>query len=331
MEILGIILISAAIVFFGMALYLTAHTHKINHLVDAENIKKEKLKELLNREIELLKQRKEELEKESESGFSSYCDILEITYLAKENEFDSKIKALKSEYEKFIEQLNFQCEKDKLEAFKAFEAYCDILDKDYFEKEKEYDNDIAKWLLEIQECKADLNKIQNTRAAALEAQLREEEIALQADFYSLHLTTIEQDTIALIEELKPRLPEPRVLNMLIWQTFYQKQMTTLCNNILGPNIICGIYKITNKKSGLCYIGQAVNIADRWKQHAKCSLGIDTPAQNKLYKAMIADGLTNFTFELLEKCSKTELNEKEKFYINLYQSYEFGYNSNKGVN
>lgn len=326
---LSIILIVAAIIFFGIALYLTTQTHKINHLVDEENIKKEKQKELLEREILILEKRKKELEQDTQSGYESYCDILELTYLAKENEFDSKIKALQFEYEKFIEQLNFKCEQNKLEALKAFEAYCDILDKDYYSKEKQYDNDIAKWLLKMQECKTDLDKIQSTRAAALEAQIREEEMTLQADFYSLHLTQLEQDTITLIEDLKPRLPEPRVLCMLIWTTFYQKQMTSLCNNVLGSNIVCGIYKITNKKTGLCYIGQAVNCADRWKQHVKCGLGIDTPAQNKLYKAMQKDGVINFTFELLEKCSKTELNEKEKFYINLYQSYDFGYNSTGG--
>jgi hypothetical protein len=60
------------------------------------------------------------------------------------------------------------------------------------------------------------------------------------------------------------------------------------------------------------------------------LGIDTPAGNKLYKAMQEVGLENFSFELLEECSKDELNEKEKYYIELYQSYEFGYNSNAGI-
>jgi hypothetical protein len=76
------------------------------------------------------------------------------------------------------------------------------------------------------------------------------------------------------------------------------------------------------------------VADRWKQHIKCGLGIDTPAQNKLYKAMLKDGVTNFTFELLEQCDRQLLNDKERFYINLYQAYEFGYNStsgNKGAN
>lgn len=331
MEPISIILIVAAIIFFGIALYLTTQRHQINHLVDQENIKKEKEKEILEREVQILKNRKKELEQDTQSGYESYCDILELTYLAKENEFDSKVRALQIQYEKYNEQLKFKYEKDKTEAFKAFEAYCEVLDQDYCKKEKEYDDDIAKWLLEIQDCKLNLEKIQNTQAAALEAQKREEEMALKADFYSLHLTSIEQDTITLIEAIKPRLPEPRVLSMLIWQTFYQKQMTNLCADVLGTNIVCGIYKITNKKSKLCYIGQAVNIADRWKQHAKCGLGIDTPAQNKLYRAMQTDGLTNFTFELLEACPRNQLNEKEKFYINLYQSYDYGYNSNKGVN
>lgn len=60
------------------------------------------------------------------------------------------------------------------------------------------------------------------------------------------------------------------------------------------------------------------------------MGIDTPAANKLYKAMQADGIWNFSWELLEACPQSELNEKEKFYINLYQSYNFGYNSNSGI-
>lgn len=62
---------------------------------------------------------------------------------------------------------------------------------------------------------------------------------------------------------------------------------------------------------------------------KCGLGIDTPAANKLYQAMIKEGIDNFTFELLEECLGVELNEKECFYINLYNSYDYGYNSNKG--
>ena len=107
-------------------------------------------------------------------------------------------------------------------------------------------------------------------------------------------------------------------------------MTALCNNVLGTTTVTGIYKITNQKDNMCYVGQAVDVATRWKQHAKCGLGIDTPAGNKLYKAMIQDGIWNFSWELLEQCPRPDLDEKEKFYINLYQSYEYGYNSNTGI-
>ena len=108
-------------------------------------------------------------------------------------------------------------------------------------------------------------------------------------------------------------------------------MTQLCNNVLGTGIVCGIYKITNQLNDMVYIGQAQDVSKRWKDHAKCGLGIDTPVSNKLYTAMIKDGLENFTFELLEKCTNTELNSKEKFYIELYQADKYGYNSKAGNN
>jgi len=60
------------------------------------------------------------------------------------------------------------------------------------------------------------------------------------------------------------------------------------------------------------------------------LGIDTPASNKLYKAMIEDGLRNFSFEILEECPTAQLNEKEKYYIQLYKSYDYGFNNNRGI-
>lgn len=99
--------------------------------------------------------------------------------------------------------------------------------------------------------------------------------------------------------------------------------------VLGPNEKCGIYKITNKNNKLCYIGQSKKIRERWREHMKCGLGIDTPAANKLYQAMIKEGIDNFTFELLEECPSQLLDEKETFYISLYNSYDYGYNNNRG--
>ena len=64
-----------------------------------------------------------------------------------------------------------------------------------------------------------------------------------------------------------------------------KPTSDLCNRVLGSNTICGIYKITNLLTNDIYIGQSVNISDRWKTHIKSGLGINTSSTNKLYNNM----------------------------------------------
>lgn len=223
----------------------------------------------------------------------------------------------------------------------AFINYCEVLDKDYKEKEEEYNKSLELLhssyerqqivtLDELEKVKADLDKIKATRAAVIQARIQEEQIREQREFYMLCPKNTDIADIKRLERIKPELNNPRILSMLIWSTFFQKPMTALCNNVLGTSTITGIYKITNQENEMCYIGQAVDIATRWKNHAKCGLGIDTPAGNKLYKAMQEFGIWNFTWELLEECPSNQLNEKEQYYINLYDSYSYGYNSNKGV-
>ena len=117
--------------------------------------------------------------------------------------------------------------------------------------------------------------------------------------------------------------------MLIWQTYWQPIAKKQFPQILQDKTKCGIYKITNTITDECYIGQSVDIYKRWNDHCKCGLGIDTPPGNKLYKAIQEYGLENFTFELLTSCNQTELNEKERYFIELYQADTFGYNSQGG--
>lgn len=250
--------------------------------------------------------------------------------LAKQEQINIKIK----EYDDILKRQQSLSQN-------AFANYCDILDNDYKNKEKEYDNLINNMKLsyekqqlnalkEWENVKADLDKIKATRAATIQARIQEEKIKEQREFYMLCPKTTEIDDIKKLEKIKTDLHNPRILSMLIWSTFFQKPMTTLCNNILGTATVTGIYKITNQENDMCYIGQAVDMATRWKNHAKCGLGIDTPAGNKLYKAMQEEGIWNFTWELIEECPSSQLNEKEQYYIDLYDSKNYGYNSNIGV-
>ena len=310
MEILGLIMLIVGLIACGYAYYKVKNQKQ-----------KDSQTEEINRKLETtttyLKNKKEKL--------------IETLHYLEEQELkqNNKIKELTE----MIENMNKN-------ANSAFEQYVETLENSYNQIEREFENSIEtldisyatvqdQYLSKIDSVKADLDKITKTRAAAMEAQLNEERIKKEKEFYSIKLSALELKDVKVLRSIEPQLNNPRVLSMLIWQTFYRDKMTEVCNNVLGLPIVSGIYKITNQLNGICYIGQAVDIAKRWKDHAKCGLGIDAPASNKLYIAMQQDGLENFTWELLEKCTTNELNEKEKFYIELYQAKEYGYNSTKG--
>lgn len=89
----------------------------------------------------------------------------------------------------------------------------------------------------------------------------------------------------------------------------------------------GIYLITNKINGRCYVGQSVDITRRWRQHKEVAYREQAP----LYKAIQKYGIENFDFCVLEECSREELDSKEIQYIEQYNSYFCGYNQTRGGN
>lgn len=76
----------------------------------------------------------------------------------------------------------------------------------------------------------------------------------------------------------------------------------------------GIYIIYNLKNGKSYIGQSVDIEQRWKQHLSSDL------QYPLYKAFKKYGKENFSFEVLEECD--DLSDKEMYW---YETIKPEYN------
>ena len=75
---------------------------------------------------------------------------------------------------------------------------------------------------------------------------------------------------------------------------------------------------------MCYVGQAANLAERWKQHIKRGLGADPITKNKLYPAMKAIGVENFSFEVIEECERAKLDEREDYWQDFFKAKEFGY-------
>jgi len=235
------------------------------------------------------------------------------------------------EYEKQIAKAKIEKEIDKYknDTSYAAEQYIYCLEKEYKKVEEEYDQKIKNLIKDYSSAAASLKDLKASLTAGVKAQLREREKQEKLDFYKLSISATDEADIRKLESIKLTLHQPVVLSKLIWSTYFQKQTTEMCNRILGVNTVCGIYKITNLKTQQCYIGQSSSIQDRWKQHIKCGCGIDASATNKLYNAMQKDGVWNFSFELLEECPREQLNEKEKQWINMYQTDNYGYNSTKG--
>lgn len=208
-------------------------------------------------------------------------------------------------------------------------SYIDRIEAAYSQTESRY----QQWMESIQAQRdtyqKQLDSIRATVAAANQAIQRANEDKLQKSKYMLQISDKSLKEINIIRSVEDKLTDPRPLRMIIWSGYLSKPANDLCIRVLGKNQIKGIYKITNTVTNMVYIGQSKDIKTRWREHMKCGLGIDTPVGNKLYAAMIEDGIENFTFELLETCLSSELDEKEKLYIELYDSYNFGYNLTKG--
>lgn len=86
-----------------------------------------------------------------------------------------------------------------------------------------------------------------------------------------------------------------------------------------------IYIITNKVNSRVYIGQTrKSLSERMRHHFS-----KYETCTKLKKAIEQYGKDNFLYNVLELVSYSELNDKEAFYIEKYNSIENGYNIKKG--
>lgn len=87
----------------------------------------------------------------------------------------------------------------------------------------------------------------------------------------------------------------------------------------------GIYKITNKETGKSYIGQSNDITRRFKEHQT----VGEKSRILVDIAIKKYGKESFLYEILEECNIEELNQKEKYWIQYFNTVENGYNCNPG--
>ena len=305
--------------------------------ITLENLKKKEIKEYFKKEWsdeeknleDKLRIKREGLEK----TFKDKIDFLEANLKEKEKRYEEvnqdldlykegKIKEIDgagAEYEQHQRILISQSvDKYKDELMKAANEELGVLTVQKNEM-----------LLDIDAIKSILEEERSKRAAINEEIRRQREVEEQQDFYRIQLDSNDKDDVEILRGIAPRLRHPEAINKVIWTGYYQKPLAELRKRLLSGGDISGVYKITRLKTGEIYCGQSTSIDKRWQEHVKTALGVGNLASSQLHRVMAADGCENFTFEVLEEVPKDKLRERESFYIDFYDSKNYGLNSVTG--
>ena len=186
------------------------------------------------------------------------------------------------------------------------------------EKEKEL-NDLCA-TIEDYKARRDVINQEILRARAIEE---------QQDFYRIQLPESSRHDLDILQSIRKELTKVDILDALIYNNYVKKSVDEMVKRVLQGENPSGIYKITRLKTGEIYIGKSVNVKDRWVQHAKSCYHCGTISHSILHTTLEKDGIENFTWELLEKVPKDKLGEREKYWIEFYDSKNFGLNMREG--
>lgn len=182
---------------------------------------------------------------------------------------------------------------------------------------------------DIQTLREELSDLKARREAYIEALKAEEKRQQDRAFYIINLTEENKEDIRVLRSIEDKIHNQEALNRLIYDVFIKKPLGELLLRIVGENTYGGIYKITNSDTQRAYIGRSTDIKKRLTEHVKGAFNISTIADQEIHRVMRREGVDKFSFEVLEKVEKEKLNEREKYWIDFYQTQSYGYNQNKG--
>ena len=304
---------------------------KYNKAVAEENQHLEKTNDELKIQSENLKQKVEdfrqqalnikweynELQIRRDEIKNSLDDLEKQSTDAAQKFYKQAQEIAQSSFEKEIENMSNNLDKERE---KIQNLYLNLT-KDCV---KEFQQKIDEKNDKIIQLDSKINQLQKNVDAAVAEAIRRQEMENQQDFYRIALSKDDIAEIQHLREILPYLRDKTPLNKVIYKVYYEKPLTDMISRVVGTGIHTGIYKITHIDSGKCYVGQAANIADRWKQHCKRGVGAEDWTRNKLYPAMYSLGVENFTFEVIEECERSELNEREDYWQEFFHAKDYGY-------
>lgn len=224
-------------------------------------------------------------------------------------------KQLQLYREKEEEKMKF----DFLEIADEYKEKTDQL-KQEFEKLKEKNN------LEVAALNIKINEYQAKYLAIQEEERKKLLLEKEKESHTLQLSEPDKCDIQYLVSIIPNLRHPEILYKLIWTEFLQKPFQDMIKRLFGSDIPKNvIYCIENIETHQKYIGKtAGEVSKRWAEHIKTSLMIGGVSRSKIHDKLFLHW-DEFMFSVVEVVDDDKLSDREKFYINLYQSNIYGYN------
>ena len=195
--------------------------------------------------------------------------------------------------------------------------------------QESFQKEIDKRITELNSISSTIDDYKARRDVINQEILRARAIEEQQDFYRVQLPESSKHDLDILQSIRKELTKIDILDKLIYDNYVKKSVDEMVKRVLKGENPSGIYKITRLKTGEIYIGKSVNVKDRWVQHAKSCYHCGTISYSILHTTMEKDGIEQFTWELLEEVPKDKLGEREKYWIEFYNSKNFGLNMREG--
>ena len=295
----------------------------------------QKLKEIYSKEISTLEKEKQEKEKENEILKKSNDDLKKEALQNQEKvSFQQSVLKNLTKQNEEIKSHQYELAKTEVELWKKAQKN-DIIQENITFK-GQLDNQIRTFTVkrdelakELYDVASELEEYQQKREAINQEILRNRALKEKTDFYRIMLTPESLEDIKIIKGIREKLHKQEFLDKMLYDNYISKSVKEMCKRVLEGEDPSGIYKITNISTQEIYIGKSTSVATRWTNHIKSACGLVGVADSQFQRALKQYGIENWTFELLEKCPKDKLTEREKYYITFYDTINYGYNQRIG--
>ena len=332
-------LLGFGIVGLGIGL-ISAKQHYQKTVAKLEDeIEREKIRQ---QETERVQKMLDEQQNKTNEGYENRLQDWDRLIAEKQAAYDKKNKEIK-EVEKKIEEI----EKDnsdkrrKLEEELAEERK--RLEQELSRKREELSS-VNEQRLEVVKAQNEIEKNVDT-AKKRQDELEEEVAALEKEIEELKekkrlavlhqdknavegweffITPHEKELISLLEKIKMDYAELRGdIATIEWKKIWLPKIQDIVNRNELDGKKC-IYRLVLKEDNeVCYVGQAVNVKERWYQHIKKMIGVDTVGNERLYEYRPDD----FWWTIVEENPKN-LNESEHYWIEYFGCTEKGLNKKR---